>query len=108
MIGQATSTKMREKLKGIKRRTDYDDEVKSSDSHGTFDGDENVQRQKFTRKSKKIAILDDPLLLVEEEPQKETAEEKNLRLAKEIIAEYASDKKNDFFDSLFAKTQADY
>lgn len=49
MIGQATSTKMREKLKGIKRKTDDDDEVKSSDSHGTFDGDENVQRQKFTR-----------------------------------------------------------
>ncbi len=67
-----------------------------------------MQRQNFARQAKKNALLDDPFLLVEDEPQKETAEEKKLRLAKEIIAEYASDKKNDFFDSLFSKTQADY
>lgn len=42
-----------------------------------------------------------------EEPV-ETAEEKKLRMAKDIIKEYASEKKNDFFDSLFSKTQADY
>ena len=41
MIGQATSKKMKEKLDNIKRRRD-DDEVKSSDSHGTFEGDENL------------------------------------------------------------------
>lgn len=29
-------------------------------------------------------------------------------MAKDVIAEYASDKKNDFFESLLAKTQADY
>lgn len=29
-------------------------------------------------------------------------------MAKEVIAEYASEKKNDFFESLQAKTQADY
>jgi hypothetical protein len=29
-------------------------------------------------------------------------------MAKEIIAEYASEKKNDFFESLFTKTQAEY
>ena len=108
MIGQATSAKMREKLKGLKRRADDDDDVKSSDSHGTFDGDENAQRQKFAKQAKKNALLDDPFLLADEEPRKETAEEKKLRLAKEIIAEYASEQKNDFFDSLFAKTQADY
>jgi hypothetical protein len=63
-----------------------------------------VQRQKFARQAKKNALLDDPFLLVGDETQKETAEEKKLRLAKEIIAEYASEKKNDFFDSLFANT----
>ena len=66
MIGQATSKKMRDKLKGIKRKTD-DDEVKSQDSENTFEGDENVQRQNFARQAKKNALLDDPFLLVEDE-----------------------------------------
>jgi hypothetical protein len=87
---------MRDKLKTIKRRND-DDEVKSSDSHGTFDGDDHTRKT-----SKKSALLDDPFLVAEEPV--ETVEEKKLRLAKEIIHEYASEKKNDFFDSLFAKT----
>lgn len=49
--------------------------------------------------------MDDPFLLVEESKEQiETQEERKLRMAKDVIAEYASEKKDDFFDSLLAKT----
>lgn len=104
---------MKEKLDQIKNKKRIDDEeVQSTDSHGTFDGDENLnsQRQKQIRQNKKHLLLDDPFLLVEDaqKEQIETIEEKKLRMAKEVIAEYASEKKNDFFESLLSKTQADY
>ena len=113
MIGQNTSKKMKEKLDQIKNKKRIDDEeVQSTDSNGTFDGDENLnsQRQKQIRQNKKHLLLDDPFLLVEDaqKEQIETIEEKKLRMAKEVIAEYASEKKNDFFESLLSKTQADY
>ena len=61
MIGEATSAKMREKIASFKKRRD-DDEVKSSDSHGTFDGEDTTQK----RLSKKNALLDDPFLEADE------------------------------------------
>jgi len=79
--------------------------VKSNDSHGAFDGDDGHVRN--PRGTKHSALLDDPFLQVDE-PLKETAEEKKLRLAKDIIKEYASEQKNDFFESLFSKAQAEY
>jgi hypothetical protein len=38
----------------------------------------------------------------------ETIEERRLRMTKQVINEYASANKDDFFESLYSKTQADY
>jgi hypothetical protein len=62
MIGKAASAKMREKMATFKRKRD-DDEVKSSDSHGTFDGEDAAG---FKKQSKKHTLLDDPFLQVDE------------------------------------------
>ena len=63
MIGQATSQKIRDKLKVLKHKEE-DDEVKSNDSHGAFDGDDgNVRNPRGTKHS---ALLDDPFLQVDE------------------------------------------
>ena len=100
---------MKEKLEHIRNKKKLDEEeVESTDSHGTFEGDENLnsQRQNQIRQNKKNLLLDDPFLLVEEAQNEkvENAEERKLRMAKEVIAEYASEKKNDFFESLLSKT----
>ena len=96
-------------MKHIRNKKKLDEEeVESTDSHGTFEGDENLnsQRQNQIRQNKKNLLLDDPFLLVEEAQNEkvENAEERKLRMAKEVIAEYASEKKNDFFESLLSKT----
>jgi len=113
MIGKSTARKMQEKLQQHKsRKADDDDEVKSSDSHGTFEGEDNERaiKSREALQKKNGLLLDDPFLVdgnVMDAPE-ETIEERRLRMTKQVINEYASASKDDFFESLYSKTRADY
>ena len=113
--GIEASKRMQEKLSMIKKNKKDDEEIMSADS-----GDEATHIKAATREGamqkKKNQILNDPFLQLDdaqdieaankmEQDQIETAEEKRLRMANQIIKEYGKDEKNDFFEQLHAKTQ---
>ena len=94
------------KIKGKQQKNDV--EVKS-------DSDDGIDGQKQNKAtSRKNQILNDPFFQFEDDgavddlgKEVETAEEKRLRLANQILDEYAKEDKNDFFESLQAKTIAE-
>ena len=91
-IGETTAQKMKQKLSKLKQKKNNDEDIESNDS-----ADE------------KIRPSEDPFLvgMVDDEAQKETAEEKRLRLTKKIINDYAAEEKTDFFATLVSKSTAE-
>ena len=104
-LGEATSKRMQEKLNQIKKSEKKDTEIKS-DSEENFG---NAKQSNAT--TKKNQILNDPFFEFADdgsaEGETETADQKRLRLANKILDEYAKEDKNDFFETLQAKTQAE-
>lgn len=102
-IGQDTAKRMQDKLGKLKQRRskDDEDEIKSNES------DEYINRTDMGGVgAKKNELFNDPFLQDSAATQEmETIEEKRLRMANQIIEEYAKEDKNDFFDQLHAKTQ---
>ena len=105
--GEEASKRIQEKLSQIKKGQKQDEESASGDS-----GDEGQTMARQNAKTKKRnEILNDPFLQFDEDgdaemqEQQETAEEKRLRMANQIIKEYGRDDKADFFEKLHAKTQ---
>lgn len=95
-IGEATARKMKDKLEALKsqKKARPDEDIHSADS-----GDEAPHKENFL-----VGMTNDD---DEEFKDKETAEEKRLRMTKQIIKEYAAEDKDDFFSTLQAKTTAD-
>ena len=87
-IGEATAKKLKSKMQNLNR----DEEIESIDS-----GDRDQEEERFL-----VGMSGD-----EGENDKETAEEKRLRMTKQIIRDYAIDQGQDFFANLTAKTQTD-
>ena len=75
----------------VKKSSTKDEDIESVD-----EADEVPHKESFL-----VGMQD------EEMQDKETAEEKRLRMTKQIIQEYAVDSKTDFFATLQAKTSAD-
>ena len=75
----------------VKKSSTKDEDIESVD-----EADEVPHKESFL-----VGMQD------EEMQDKETAEEKRLRITKQIIQEYAVDSKADFFATLQAKTSAD-
>ena len=102
-IGEATAKRMQDKLGKIRQKKgdDNDDEIASNDSDAFIDREPNNPKN-----AKRNELLNDPFLTADKDEENlETVEEKRLRMAKGIIAEYAREDKNDFFDQLHAKTE---
>lgn len=87
---------MQDKLGKIRQKKgdDNDDEIASNDSDAFIDREPNNPKN-----AKRNELLNDPFLTADKDEENlETVEEKRLRMAKGIIAEYAREDKNDFFD----------
>lgn len=105
MVGEQASKRMQTRLEEIRQRkkakTD-DEEIVSEDSDDVRGHNTDFKQNRSAERAAKI--LNDPFLQVQEieqqneEEKNETAEEKRLRLANQIIEEYAQEEKTDFFD----------
>jgi len=85
-IGEATAKRMKQKLDALKSNKK---QRKDEDIESIASADE-PHREKFL-----VGMVDQ-----EEFKDKETAEEKRLRMTKQIIQEYAAEDKADFFETL--------
>jgi len=100
-LGEATAKRMKNKISAIsgkkKSKNLDDEEIESVDS---LDNDYVPKKDDFL-----VGLSDE-----EEEQKRETAEEKRLRMTKQIISDYATGENgaNDFFATLTAKTTTDH
>jgi len=90
-IGEATAQRMQAKLGKMKK--DDEDEIVSRDSEDFLNKETGNPSH-----AKRKELMNDPFLQVDEDMAQETIEEKRLKMANNIIAEYAKEEKTDFFD----------
>lgn len=92
-MGEATAKRMKQKLADLKSKRKDEDIQSDSENDGR-----NFKEDFLTGMNSNLE---------NDEVMKETAEEKRLRMTKDLIGEYAVDDKQNFFANLMAKTSTD-